>query len=184
MMVLIVGGSGSGKSEFAEQYVLSLSGEKKKYYLATMQVFDAEGQKKVERHQKLRAGKGFYTLELPVSVGKAAKNMAIGEKTALLECMSNLVANEMFDGTPQNTPEVIISKIIGEIKDLNQELTHLVIVSNNIFEGGISYDMSTMDYIFALGEINQCLAAVAEEVIEVTAGIPVWIKKGQPHACF
>ena len=53
MMTLIIGGSGSGKSSFAENYTLSLSEGMTKYYIATMQVFDSEGEKKVLRHQML-----------------------------------------------------------------------------------------------------------------------------------
>ena len=47
MMTLIIGGSGSGKSAFAEQYIVSAAGEKKKYYIATMKVYDEEGRRKV-----------------------------------------------------------------------------------------------------------------------------------------
>ena len=58
MITLIMGGSGSGKSAYAEDYALAQAGESSKYYIATMQIYDAEGQRKVERHRKLRAGKG------------------------------------------------------------------------------------------------------------------------------
>ena len=51
MFSLIYGGSGSGKSAFAEQAVCTLAKDQKKYYLATMQIFDEEGQKKIERHR-------------------------------------------------------------------------------------------------------------------------------------
>ncbi|MDE7272450.1 MAG: bifunctional adenosylcobinamide kinase/adenosylcobinamide-phosphate guanylyltransferase, partial [Lachnospiraceae bacterium] len=68
MMTLIIGGSGSGKSSYAERCAVSLSqmeeeqkAECRKYYLATMQVFDgdAEGRRKVDRHRQLRWNKGF-----------------------------------------------------------------------------------------------------------------------------
>ena len=49
MMTLILGGSGSGKSAYAEDYLLRAAGDKKKYYIATMQIRDAEMQAKVER---------------------------------------------------------------------------------------------------------------------------------------
>ena len=57
MITLITGGSGSGKSAYAEECIGMLSEGCHKYYLATMQVFGEEGQAKVERHQKLRSGK-------------------------------------------------------------------------------------------------------------------------------
>ena len=176
MMILIIGGSGSGKSAYAEDYITSFSKEKKKYYIATMQVYDAEGEQKIERHRLLRSGKGFSTIEQPVDIKKALEKMESGEKTALLECMSNLTANEMFNGEIPREEEIVVEKIIQEIVDLNKELNALVVVSNNIFEEGKEYDTTTRAYIRALGRINEKLAALAEVVIEVVVGIPVVMK--------
>ena len=175
-MTLIIGGSGSGKSAYAEDYMGSISEDRKKYYIATMQIYDEEGKRKVERHRMLRGGKGFSTIEQPVDIGKAAEKMEAEDRTALLECVSNLTANEMFSGEAPATEEVIIEKIVGGIAVLNRELTHLVIVSNNVFEDGNVYDKTTMAYIRAMGRINQKLAEMADEVVEVVVGIPIVIK--------
>ena len=70
MIHLVIGGSGSGKSEYAENLLEDSPG---KYYIATMQVYDAEGRKKVARHQRLRAGKGFQTIEQTRDIHKAAE---------------------------------------------------------------------------------------------------------------
>ena len=176
MMTLIIGGSGSGKSAYAEDYTISLSEDRKKYYIATMQIFDEEGKRKVERHRMLRGGKGFSTIEQPIDIGKAAEKMEDGERTALLECISNLTANEMFLEEIHGTEEAITEKIVGGIAVLNRELTHLVIVSNDVFEDGNVYDKTTMAYIRAMGRINQKLAEMADEVVEVVVGIPIVIK--------
>ena len=176
MMTLIIGGSGSGKSAYAENYMNSISEDRKKYYIATMQIYDEEGKRKVERHRMLRGGKGFSTIEQPVDIGKAAEKMEAEDRTALLECVSNLTANEMFSGEAPATEEVITEKIVGGIAVLNRELTHLVIVSNNVFEDGNVYDKTTMAYIRAMGRINQKLAEMADEVVEVVVGIPIVIK--------
>lgn len=176
MMTLIIGGSGSGKSAYAEDYMVSISEDRKKYYIATMQIYDEEGKRKVERHRMLRGGKGFSTIEQPVDIGKAAEKMEAEDRTALLECISNLTANEMFLGEAPATEEVIIEKIVGGIAVLNRQLTHLVIVSNNVFEDGNVYDKTTMEYIRAMGRINQKLAEMADEVVEVVVGIPIVIK--------
>ena len=175
-MTLIIGGSGSGKSAYAEDYMVSISEDRKKYYIATMQIYDEEGKRKVERHRMLRGGKGFSTIEQPVDIGKAAEKMEAEDRTALLECVSNLTANEMFSGEVPGTEEVITEKIVGGIAVLNRELTHLVIVSNNVFEDGNVYDKTTMAYIRAMGHINQKLAEMADEVVEVVVGIPIVIK--------
>ena len=95
MMVLIIGGSGSGKSAYAEEYIGRIAGKGNKYYLATMQVFDEEGKKKVARHQRLRKNKGFLTIEQPIEIEKTLPKIKAGS-SVLLECISNLTANEMF----------------------------------------------------------------------------------------
>lgn len=176
MMTIIIGGSGSGKSEYAENYMMSVSEEKQKYYLATMQVYDEEGYKKIERHRKMRQGKGFCTIEQPIDIDMAVMQMKPGEKVVLLECMSNLVANEMFAGKAIKKKHEVVEKIIRGIHTLQEEVTELVIVTNNVFEDGISYDNTTMEYLEAMGRINELLAKTADKVIEVVVGIPLIVK--------
>ena len=92
MMILVTGGSGSGKSAFAEDCVVSF-GKTDRIYIATMYPFDEESRKRVQRHRKMRQGKGFETVECYTGLDK----IRLPENcTVLLECMSNLVANEMF----------------------------------------------------------------------------------------
>ena len=196
MMVLVVGGSGSGKSSYAEKVTVSLAQESvkeitksentslsdfklniaKKYYLATMQVFDDEGRKKVDRHRKLRNGKGFFTIEQPVRISSALEKMEDGDRAVLLECISNLTANEMFSEKKTMTEIQVTENVIRDIKMLKEQTNHLVVVSNNIFEDGITYDETTTKYIRAMGKINQKLAALADRVVEVVEGIPVTLK--------
>lgn len=175
-MTLVVGGSGSGKSEFAENYIVALAGTMRKYYLATMQVYDEEGQRKIERHQRLRAGKGFQTIEQPRNLVQAVPQMQTGEKAALLECMSNLVANEMFTEDGIRTEYEVAEKIAAEVAKLKEQISPFVIVSNNVFEDGVEYEEGTMAYLRAIGAVNVALARMADEVVEVIAGIPVKIK--------
>lgn len=179
MMILITGGSGSGKSAYAEECINTLSRECRKYYIATMQVFDEEGQAKIERHRRMRSGKGFRTIEQPLAIEEALNKIkqASSESTALLECMSNLAANEMFAGDEVQTCEAVVEKIVQGVERLRNGLKHLVIVSGNVFEDGINYDEATMEYIRAMGSINEKLAMAADRVIEVVVGIPVVIKE-------
>lgn len=176
MITIIIGGSGSGKSEYAENYIMSVSEGKQKYYLATMQVYDEEGQKKINRHRNLRQGRDFLTIEQPVDIDMAVRKMEYGEKVVLLECMSNLVANEMFGGEASKKKNEVVEKIIREIHTLQENVTELVIVTNNVFEDGISYDDTTMEYLAAMGRINELLAKRADKVIEVVVGIPLIMK--------
>ena len=195
MITLVTGGSGSGKSAYAEDVAVSAEGTEK-YYIATMQIYDAEGERKVERHRKLRAGKGFTTVESPWNVGQVvfptfteAKTVCIdcgepepiqkkpGQRTALLECMSNLVANEMFSTDGMREEDAVVTKVVQDMELLAAKLDHLVIVTNNVFEDGISYDAGTMAYLRALGRINAALAKRADRVVEVVVGIPIILKE-------
>ena len=181
MMTLILGGSGSGKSAYAEDYLLRAAGDKNKYYIATMQIRDAEMQAKVDRHHRLRQGKGFTTIEQPMELEQAVLQMEPAG-AVLLECMSNLTANEMFSGEQPVDRQTVITKILQGMEGLRKQADPLVIVTNNVFEDGMIYDDSTMEYIEALGRINERLAAEADEVVEVVAGIPQRIKPGSPGA--
>ena len=98
------------------------------------------------------------------------------KKSALLECMSNLTANEMFTKDGMKSEEEVVEKIVSEIQTLSQKLDNLVIVTNNVFEDGVIYDAGTMEYLRALGRINAALARLADRVAEVVVGIPVELK--------
>jgi adenosylcobinamide kinase/adenosylcobinamide-phosphate guanylyltransferase len=179
MLILITGGSGSGKSAYGEKIAVSLAAgrnDPELYYVATMQVYDEEGRKKVERHRLLRAGKGFETIEQPVNIIEVPAYMKEGNKIVLLECMSNLVANEMFSSEEVKAVDEVVDKICRSIGFLTQKINNLIIVTNNVFEDGITYEPATRNYIEALGRINTQLAAMADVVTEVVVGIPIRVK--------
>lgn len=89
MLTLITGGSGSGKSEFAEDLSVSYKSNNL-IYIATMFLYDNESLKKVERHKRMRDHKNFKTIEC----FKNLKSLFISNNsTVLIDCMSNLVAN-------------------------------------------------------------------------------------------
>ena len=73
MLRLIIGGSASGKSEYAERLVCSLPG--KRIYAATMEPFGEEGRERIARHRKLREGRGFVTVEVPRELGVLADTL-------------------------------------------------------------------------------------------------------------
>lgn len=172
MLRIIMGGSGSGKSEYAENIAVKLFNEKNAdglIYIAAMQPYGDEAEERIARHRGLRAGKGFETLECYHSLN------AVDIKpncVALIECMSNLAANEIFDRKNKNAS----ADIINGIKRLCDICAEVVVVTNDIFSDGVRYDKTTADYIKCLAEINISLAARAENVTEVVCGIPVNIK--------
>lgn len=190
MIYLVTGGSGSGKSAYAEDLLAGFEAIDRRYYIATMQAYGEEGARRVERHRRLRAGKGFLTIEQPVQIEQAVRyftenceniaaqnNGAVSRTAALVECVSNLAANEMFDEDGQRDEKTVVSRIVTGFKHLAESVRELVIVTNNVFDDGIVYDESTMAYIRAMARINIELAQWADEVTEVTAGIPVIWKK-------
>lgn len=186
MIYMVTGGSGSGKSAYAESLLSGFRDIDMRYYIATMQVYGDEGKRRVERHRKMRGGKGFVTVEQMVQIGQALipfeKSLEgaghcikkTGQRSAaLVECVSNLTANEMFDENGQRSEEQVIANVVQGLKELSHSVRELVIVTNNVFDDGICYDESTMAYIRALACINIELARMADEVIEVTAGCSV-----------
>lgn len=186
MIHLVFGGSGSGKSAFAEKAVMELNCGTK-IYLATMKVYGQEGLEKVRRHQKLRSSKGFFTVEAPCSIFKNLEaffdlnpDTAEQKKTSgcvvLLECLSNLVANEMFRDDEIVSEKLVVERIENDLKNVIDMTDNLVVVSGNVFEDGIQYDESTGKYMRALSEVSDFIAEKADRVTEVVVGIPVPVK--------
>ena len=167
MLHLITGGSGSGKSAFAEEQVLQ-AGEGQRIYIATMIPYGKEGKQRVERHRQLRREKKFETMECYKNLAslKIPRNSVV-----LLECMSNLVANEIFE--PDGAHEDTVEEVCRGIASLLEQTDRLFVVTNEIFSDGIEYDPDTMHYLEYLGKVNQELAVMADRVTEVVYGIPV-----------
>ncbi len=92
-----------------------------------------------------------------------------------MECMSNLVANEMFSeqGAKAGTFEAVQQGILSLINQAD----NLIIVTNNVFDDGVQYDSSTMEYMKILGRINQWISGSSDQVIEVVHGIPIILRQ-------
>ena len=171
-MYVVTEGSGSGKSAYAEDLIMKLKTDSKDsqlIYLATMLPYGEETQKKIERHKKLRAGKGFKTVEC---FGELKKLTWHENDILLLECMSNLLADEIYEVKSEAPAE----EIMAGIKCICDNAKHLVVVTNEVFSDGVMYDEETLKYIEILAEINCSMAETADEVTEVVCGIPVRIK--------
>ncbi|MGN0764429.1 MAG: bifunctional adenosylcobinamide kinase/adenosylcobinamide-phosphate guanylyltransferase, partial [Aristaeellaceae bacterium] len=94
MIILLTGGSGCGKSTYAEKLIAAMPRDRR-VYIATMQVYDGESVRRVARHRAQRAGMGFATIECEKELASAPVEEG---SVVLLEDLVNLVANEMFDG--------------------------------------------------------------------------------------
>ena len=141
MLILVSGGSASGKSKYAEDLVVQAPpGER--IYVATMQVWDEESRRRVERHRAV----------------------------VLLEDLSNLTANEWFGPEGRERAE---ERVLAGIRRLKAESACTVVVTNELFSDGVTYDKETADYLSALARLNAAVAAGADQVYEVVCGIPV-----------
>ena len=208
MLHIVYGGSASGKSSYAESFAMSLQGDGRLLYIATMYPYkwntteiDPETMQRIERHRAMRADKGFDTIECYRHVEHI---VAKGQDVLLLECMSNLLANEMYlepdaddGGLAEPMSEVekagvdgnvgsdvaemmspVSKKIVQALIDLSTRVQDVVIVTNDVFSdgGNLTYDESTREYVKNLAEINCALAREAATVTEIVCGIPVKIK--------
>lgn len=206
MLHIVYGGSASGKSSYAESFAMSLQGEGRLLYIATMYPYkwntteiDPETMQRIERHRAMRADKGFDTVECYRHVEHI---VAKRQDVLLLECMSNLLANEMYlepdsddGGLAETMSEVektgvgmsetlspVSKKIVQALVNLSTSVQDVVIVTNDVFSdgGSLTYDESTREYVKNLAEINCALAREAATVTEVVCGIPVIVKKNHP----
>ena len=177
MFAVVTGGSGSGKSAYAEQLVGSFAADEN-IYVATMMCFDEESRARVRRHRKMRESRHFATVERYVNLKELSLGERHGRRAVLLECMSNLAANEMFD--PGGSGRNALPEILDGIDVLRSQCDLLVVVTNEIFSDGYTYDPSTVQYQQLLGRINQEMAARADMVTEVVYGIPLCLK-GTSH---
>ena len=173
MITVIVGGAGSGKSAYAERLASARPG--KRYYLATMQVRDKESGIRVARHRAMRAGKGFMTLEAPLALTKLVLPQP---ETILLEDLTNLAANERYD--PAGAGRWAADAVLHGVEGLSRQCVHLIVVGNELFCAGDRYDNSMRDYLRMLAEIHRRVAAWADNVCEVTAGLPLYYKGKEP----
>lgn len=167
MFVLVVGTPDSGKSKLAEDIAITISAGERKIYLATMQVLDDDGIKRVEKHRKQRNGKGFETVEIPFDITDLIKSISdISGCTVLLECISNLAGNEMHKENVIITSDILNDlafKIIEDIKAVADKASNMVVVTNR-FSIEDNYDEETIMYIKLVDLVNNGLIAIADEV--------------------
>lgn len=167
MLTLITGGSKCGKSAIAED-ILSRTGGRK-IYIAAMMPFGEEAERTIERHRRLRSGKGFETIEKYTDIRELELPDGCG---ILIECACNLLANEMFSKGEKNAAE----KIMNGLEKLSRNASELILVTSQIGDDGMDYPEETEEYIRQLGILNAAAAQKADRVIEAVYGIPVLLK--------
>ena len=190
MLELVTGGSGSGKSAYAEEHICRIhrilsrkAGTKLPlFYIAAMIPRGEETLRKIERHRKMRETRGFQTLEWYTDIaGKIRKKSLPENACVLLECLSNLTANEIYE--PEGAGENAADAVTEGVRMLQNSCVAVVVVTNEVFsevpsESGGETDEMT-EYKRILGEINRTLAETADQVTEVVYGIPCGVRGGR-----
>lgn len=205
MLYIVTGGSGSGKSAFAEDLAVKLHNESLGgglYYIATMHPYDEESVLRIKRHRNMRRGKGFVTIEQELFLGNDMEDILSTLEvpgTYLLEDLSNLLANEMYIGNykemflineediRRKKPQGIVEEnnkkgvemLLKKMKSLCETAANVVIVTNEIFSDHFDYDSETVSFMKQLAYLNCQLVKEAGGVAEVVCGIPIWQKGGK-----
>ncbi len=180
MVQLILGGSASGKSEFAGSLAEKAARNGTIHYLATMHPEGKEAQEKIRRHDRLRIG-GSYQVHEVFSIDALR---GAGEKTAsddviLFDSIDGFAADVMFSPKTENpgtaSPDEA-RQLAAEILLLEKNCRCLILVADDIGSDGVSYDPVTRRYMEYYGILCRCLGESAHSVVQVVCGIPVWLK--------
>lgn len=172
MFTLVIGGAASGKSEYAEGLVLA-SHHLPRYYIATMEPFDEEGRRRVEKHRRMRADKQFETVECYTNLF-SVRLPECG--TVLLECVGNLAANELYSPSGAGDRAGALASMVTGVRSLLTQCGELVVVSNEVFTGAAQYADGTEDYMRLVADVNRILARRADRVCEIVCGLPQYYK--------
>jgi adenosylcobinamide kinase/adenosylcobinamide-phosphate guanylyltransferase len=166
-IILVLGGARSGKSAFAEG-LIAASGLKKAY-VATGQVFDSEMETRVDLH-KARRGSEWALVEEPLDLAGALERATASDTAVLVDCLTLWVTNLMM-AKRQVTDET--RQLVETIAKLSGTI---VFVSNEVGQGIVPDNAMSRAFRDHAGLLHQTVAAVADEVYFVTAGLPLKLK--------
>jgi len=167
-LTLILGGAASGKSAHAEGLVTATG--RARVYLATAEPYDAEMHEKIEFHRK-RRGPGWRTVEAPRDV-RPALGSARADEMVLLDCATMWLSNHLLAESDLSQAETAL------IDALENCAAPVVVVSNEVGLSVVPDNALARRFQAAQGRLNQTLAARADVVVNVIAGLPQ-VLKGQ-----
>lgn len=184
MIILIIGGSKSGKSHLAQRVVKALAGDGSPgcgpmIYWATMEPTDGEDRMRIEKHLADRAGWGFETVERGRDVAAAPLPCPSGS-SVLFDSVTALVTNELFGGKGGSSvfdPEGAKRRSLGGLLRLSESVKDLVCVADDVFRDGYDFDETTETWRRVLAEVLRGIAARADTVLEVSGGL-IKVQKG------
>jgi adenosylcobinamide kinase/adenosylcobinamide-phosphate guanylyltransferase len=164
-----LGGARSGKSRYAERLVKGAAtcGT----YCATAEAGDAEMAERIAAH-RARRGPFWQTVETPLALAQAIAEEARRERPLLIDCLTLWVSNLLLAGK-QPDPEAA-----ALCNALREAAGPVVLVSNEVGMGLVPETPLGRRFRDAAGRLNQDVAALADRVVFVAAGLPLVLKKG------
>lgn len=176
-IALVIGGSRSGKSDYAQTLAESSPGAR--YYLATCPCprgDDPEMTARVLAHRQNREGLGWQTVEEPLALARLLSALPT-EATILIDCLTLWISNLLYADVAGALDE-------AKIADLTQELLaacrtrggQLIMVTSEVGCGLVPEHPLARRYRDLVGRCNQLMAVRADRVVQVVCGIPVIIK--------
>ncbi|MEW6165855.1 MAG: bifunctional adenosylcobinamide kinase/adenosylcobinamide-phosphate guanylyltransferase [Pseudomonadota bacterium] len=165
MRVLVIGGARSGKSAHAERRALDTG--RAVTYVATGEARDAEMAARIAHHRARRPD-GWRTVEEPLRLATALRRAAAPDACLLVDCLTLWLTN------------VILAERGEEIDALLEALPalpgDLILVSNEVGWGIVPENELARRFRDEQGRLNQRVAALADEVTLVAAGLPLHLK--------
>ena len=170
-MTFILGGARSGKSRHAVAFAKKFN--KKTVFIATATALDEEMKKRIRLH-KISRPKDWHLIEEPVNLTGVLLGMKSTYGIALVDCVGLWISNLLMAGMKDGAIEKKIKELSASILKANVDL--VIMVSNEVGEGIVPADSLSRRFRDLIGLANQIIAARADEVIMMRAGIPIKIK--------
>lgn len=171
MLTLVVGGARSGKSRYAQ----SLCGEQPVRYLATAQAAgDVEMARRIERHRSDRPSH-WITVEAPFALVDAIREA--GNEIVLVDCITVWASNMSYRHRALRA-DAREKRLLGEVSSLIDAATerNVIAVSNDLGSGVVPESALAREFRDLQGLANQRLAAAADKVVHMVAGLPTLLK--------
>jgi adenosylcobinamide kinase/adenosylcobinamide-phosphate guanylyltransferase len=176
-VTLVLGGVRSGKSRFALEIA---SCAQSVTFIATARASDDEMRRKIERHQSERPSH-WCTREEPLQLAEAISSEQDASETAVVDCLTLFAANLMEAyGEDRAAIDAAIDAFCSALHKTDRRI---VLVSNEVGSGIVPAYAAGRQFRDLLGEMNQRLAAAADNVVLMVAGLPLPIKgciEGRP----
>ncbi len=165
---LITGGARSGKSRYAEDLAKSLCRDgSRRCYIATAEAFDEEMRQRIRLHQERRKD-DFFTVEEPVELGKAILEASGRAEVILVDCLTVWTGNLLYYGRLEQR-----EKLIEALKEVACDV---VLVTNETGMGIVPDNELSRRFRDVAGFVNQDVAAVAQTVVFMVCGLPMFVK--------